>query len=568
MKKIKLLTCLTLALALIFGNSLTAYASEITDEETAIRDEDNIFYEGLPEQDENGKYHYVFTCFHSSKVDSSLYKYYAEITSSHPLVCITDGIPDKNGNIKYTIGNYVMLYSDGVTKDLRLVRGLSNGITYSVERAGYEQLYNASGDLVKNVTELNPNTGGFSVNATENYIYGMSTSIPLVTNVEDAEAYLATLNDDAVTNKKPVPELDETFMFIDFDVNEYVSATWSGTTFDGRIAEFDTMGYKVTAGYCFVNGSPGQIMDTQVITENGSLVTKMWKKKQLAMAHEDANLWLRYVSFTPYYEQYGQTCLGKSETIWLDPDGNTDLLPNDELTMIEDSNFYLKGVSVEESNLGIVDGDVRSYISWTGTTWDDKVSKVPLDATYADILVLCYNSSSKPVYKDLYEIDADFMGGESLPLRRSSSDSTQAFYLNTTEIDNAVSALGLTFSGKVYITPYMYYEMDNAIYKGAPTIISIFSNNIESGGGIGNGSEISPTPAPSGSPSDIPSISDEEITLDNALGVLWDVLKSLWNGMGQLPSLLYQMFPFLPVELYQFLFIGLLVIIVLRILGR
>lgn len=559
MKRIKLLTCLTLALALIFGNSLTAFASEITDEETAVTSDK--YYFGDAELDEDGvTYLYFIDNYTGCYASQGIYERYTVKSSSPLLLMREDVVGSRYGD--YYIYN---LYSGINEKSDSLI---NTSAYYEVIEHYYGKgstYAEAKANMSLKTTTTNVSPMSVYYNLDEAFI---STSLPVFEDEESAKAYVANGDDSGVINKKPVPEHDETFMFTDFDVNEYVSATWSGTTFDDRIAEFDAMGYKVVAGYCFVNGSPGQIMDTQVITESGLLSTKTWKKKQLTMAHEDVNMWLRYVSFTPYYEQYGQTCLGKSETIWLDPDGNTDLLPNDELTMIEDSNFYLKGVSVEESNLGIVDGDVRSYISWTGTTWDDKVSKVPLDSTYADILVLCYNSSSKPVYKDLYEIDADFMGGESLPLRRSSSDSTQAFYLNTTEIDNAVSALGLTFSGKVYITPYMYYEMDNAIYKGAPTIISIFSNNIESGGGIGDGSEINPTPVPSGSPSDIPSISDEEITLDNALGVLWDVLKSLWNGMGQLPSLLYQMFPFLPVELYQFLFIGLLVIIVLRILGR
>ena len=49
---------------------------------------------------------------------------------------------------------------------------------------------------------------------------------------------------------------------------------------------------------------------------------------------------------------------------------------------------------------------------------------------------------------------------------------------------------------------------------------------------------------------------------------LFDSLMGLMSGVGQIPSLLSQLFSFLPVEIISLIGLGLTVVIVLRIFGR
>lgn len=363
-----------------------------------------------------------------------------------------------------------------------------------------------------------------------------------------------------IENLPEIPKEDENFTFVDFKGNEYVSATWNGTSFDDRKEEFDTMGYEVVVGYAMNL----QIMTHETILENGDLSTNKWSKKLELLKHEDETLYTRYVSFTPFYTVGSQKCKGKSSILWFDANGNLDYVPTGELTMLEDSSFYIKGLSIEESNIGIIDGSVRSHISWTGTTKDDMIAKIPLDKSYADLLVLCYDSSYKPIYKDLYDIDPDFQGGQPLSLRRAINDSSQAFYLNTSLIDDRVTALGLTFSGKIYITPYFFYESENTIYKGSPSVVSLFSNTIPT-----NPDPV-PTPSIKPNPSASPTspLDGGEITIENSLGTFWDILRSLFNNLGQLPQLLKEVFPFIPDPVFIMIGAFLVIVLILRILGR
>ena len=116
MKRLKLLTCLTLALALIFGNSLTAYASEITDEETAIRDEDNIFYDPSTAKGDDGKWHYVYSVYETIS-DAGSVRYTAEIVSEQPMCMFMGDIyQSKSG---YEMQPYYIVNTDTYNYPIR-----------------------------------------------------------------------------------------------------------------------------------------------------------------------------------------------------------------------------------------------------------------------------------------------------------------------------------------------------------------------------------------------------------------------------------------------------------------
>lgn len=568
MRKYKAIICLCMALTILCGSSLTAFASETVETEETMETEtvedEGIYFDGLPPKDADGYYHYWYKAYtgavETGSTSGNGYIRIAHVKCKTPLVMTF--YEDSNGIYKFDMASSVEVNSGRETGYYNWLLGVENeSFIYTYVTENMETIWTQNGSFHRSF-DVNKELGG--------YVY---TDMPIMSH-SAAYNYLLDGDESGVVNKPPVPEDDETFAFVDFECNEYISATWSGTTLDDKKDTFDDMGFEVNVAYAYDNSF--QIAVNEVIVTNGDISANRWSRMQKALQHEDASLYLRAVSFTPYYEKYGQICRGKSEIIWLKMDGNKDYLPNDELTMIEDSSFYLRGVSVENSALGLVDGDVRSHISWTGTTKDDMIVEVPLDKTYADILCLCYTPTYKITYVDLYELDPEFMGGKPLPLRKALNDSTQAFYINYTDIDEAATAQGLNFGGKLYITPYFFYEPDNAIYKGAVTVIDILDNEIEKNPDTGDiyVPDISATPTPSANPSASPDMGEDDdilsddLNFEKALPTFWKMLKSLWASMGQFPELMYSLFPYLPKELYYILGIMLIGVIIFRFIGR
>lgn len=573
MKKIRLIMCLTMALTILMGSVLSVSASETSGEKTVFENNLNKYF-----VETNGFYYEEHQTVNGREVVA--YKKYEFADKVHiggftwhdanmfpfkNMYIISENEFDYR-NIDFS--TYSELFDDALIEQNELLTNKEyNTISTSIELDG--KTYYCY--IVGLNAFIEPQNSTLKKCSIPIYDLGLQADFGDYSLLDMLESDVILEKDSEIeVDKPPFPEEDETFAFVDFQINEYVSATWSGTTFDDRVNEFDNMGFEVTAVYAFDNSL--QIATNEVILDDGNLLACSWSKKQLLLQHEDESLYLRAVVFTPYCEKYGQRCVGKSETIWLTSDGDIDYIPNGELTMIEDNGFYLKGVSVEESFLGLVDGDVRSYISWTGTTRDNMIAKVPLDKTYADILCLCYTPTYKTTFVDLYELDTNFMGGKPLSLRRSLNDVTQSFYIDYSVIDEHASAMGLIFSGKLYITPYFYYENDNAIYKGAVTIVNILHNELEQnpddGGILVPDMTVTPSPSPGVNP-DLGGDGDiDNIDIGNIFNTVWNFLKSLWDGMGQFPSLMYSIFPYIPQEVYTYIGLALLFVIIFRFIGR
>ena len=546
-KRFKTILTLCMVFTMLFGNMLTVSAVEQADD----------YYYGDATLDEEGYCNYVIETYTGCYSSKGIYESIT-LRSKEPLLFIVSNGENDYGKYRQYLFRTRYKESAGST--------ITANNTTDYEIISYKR---GTGTDISEI-ELSDYSGS-SISSFQVYYEldnaFLTTNIPLFDDEESAISYMTTGDDSVVINKKPVPENDETFQFVDFDINEYVSATWFGTTFDEQSSNFDSMYYEVVTGYALEGTT--LVSSFEKIVTNGNLSSGSWSKKQTYLAPEDDTMYLRVITFTPVYEVGGSTCRGKVESLLFDELGNIDYVANEELTVIEDSDFHLNGVSIEYSTLGLVDGHIRDYISWTGTSRDNMISQVPLDKTYADVLVLCYSSTYKPTYIDIYELDPEWQGGEPLRLRKSSTDSSQAFYINVDTLDASATALGLTFSGKVYITPYFFYEPDNAIYQGAVTILNLFDASIEdSGSGDEDIESGNASPSPSSSPSiDLPE-EDGELSVDNAMSTLWDLLKSLFSQMGQFPQLMYNFFPFLPEEFYLILGLVLIVVILMRILGR
>lgn len=201
MKRIKLLTCLTLALALIFGNSLTAYASEITDEETAIRDENNIFYDPSTAKGEDGKWHYVYSVYETIS-DAGSVRYTAEIVSEQPMCMFMGDIyQSKSG---YEMQPYYIVNTDTYNYPIRNIS--LNNIYYSYE---YSNAYYTVVDKDGKVNQTERFGTSFNVNMSNGYKGMVATNIPIFANRDIANNYLATMDDSEATNKKPASVYDK-----------------------------------------------------------------------------------------------------------------------------------------------------------------------------------------------------------------------------------------------------------------------------------------------------------------------------------------------------------------------
>ncbi len=501
MKKIKLLTCLTLTLALIFGSSMTAFASEITDEETAVRDEDNIFYEGLPEQDEDGNYHYIFTYFNNAKTTEQTYRYYAEITSSHPMVCIHDGVPVENRYgtyYEYYLGHYIMTYSDGITKDLRMATtGTVNGVTYTVNRVGYELATDTEGNITNNNTNLNQSTSKFSLNISDGFTYGVSTNIPIVTNVTDAETYLATLNDDLVTNKKPLTDDDMVFNS-NIPTPELIFAKDGGLSFEFNNASEDF--------YIELRGRWWSVDDIELFKQN-----LMWKYKYESLIKNDLSVWIGAGSHV--------NSVGEHDLWNYGEESFNDLLlkyPVDDRTYTGGSNAlgnYFSGYSDALTTLKML---LNAYAS-------------------------SYNSCE--VYVRYYTVD----------------DSGNYNYGKWCHwLGNLAKESGS--SGSVLD--------DDNIYKGQQSESGLTDEELEileSSGNSRNDVDLK---------EEIYGEYESPITGDSSDDVIGyfqkaiDAIKNIGNMLGEFPSLVARVFTFLPDWVIACIGVGIVLVIILRIVGR
>lgn len=364
---------------------------------------------------------------------------------------------------------------------------------------------------------------------------------------------------------KPLPERDEDFQFVDFKSDEWVRASWSGTTYDDKAGDYDSITYEVRLSYARVGGRPDDIQEEEVLTRDGIISSGTWSKKYSLLTHENDGLYLRYAKFTPLAHKGGFTCRGKTEIQSFTEDGSDDPR-EDKLTYKQVDDFYLKGLTVDYSDLLYT-----STVTWTGTTYDHLICNVPLDKTHLTIQACCYDNNMDIVWVDVEDILWD---GEIQRLRYSIDDAWNRISFDNLKIHDYANAHGLVWNGKVYMKPVFFYEPHNCIYQGATQVIDL------TGGKIEVNPEPAPMPLPSPTPDDgtddddggddddgfLPD--DDDLTPDNALEWVWKVLRNLYKQLGQFPQLMYNLFPYIPVEIYHILGIMLLLVILLRILGR
>lgn len=363
---------------------------------------------------------------------------------------------------------------------------------------------------------------------------------------------------------KPLPERDETLQFVDFQSDEWVRASWTGTTHDDKIGtDYDSITYEVRFSYARVGGRPDDIQEEEVWTRDGIVSSGTWSRKYSLLTHENEELYLRYVKFTPLAHKGEFTCRGKTEIQKFTENGEEDPR-EDELTYKQVDDFYLKGLSTEYNDVLYT-----TLVTWTGTTYDHLVCNVPLDKTHLTIQACCYDNNMDIVWVDVEDILWD---GEIQRLRYSIDDAWNRISFDNLKIHDYANAHGLVWSGRVYMKPVFFYEPHNCIYQGATQVIDL------TGGEIEVNPEPTPMPLPSPTPDDgtddgdgdddgfLPD--DDDLTPDNALEWVWKVLENLYKQLGQFPQLMYNLFPYIPVEIYHILGIMLLLVILLRILGR
>jgi len=368
---------------------------------------------------------------------------------------------------------------------------------------------------------------------------------------------------------KPIPERDEELKLVNFKADEWVRASWDGTTYDSdpdKLALYDDITYEVRFSYARVGGRPDDIQEEEIYTRDGVVSTGSWSRKQSLMEHENEQLYLRYVKFTPLAHKGNMTTRGYTHKVSFLDDGTEDPR-EDEMTYIRVDDFDFIGLSVEDNLTGLIAGDIYSKISWSGTTYDLKLDVSALDDAYAIRGLVCYDVYNRIVIHSYEEL----IGEENFTLRKEVGETDNSFKVNVSDVKNKLAELNLVWSGELTLTPVLYYEPHNTIYEGRTSYIDLYKNEIEQ-------EDPNPDPLPSESPepgggaedddSDpIPDF-DDDLDPDNALEWFWKLLKNLYSQLGQLPTLMYNLFPFIPKEIYYFLGAILVIVVIMRILGR
>jgi len=364
-------------------------------------------------------------------------------------------------------------------------------------------------------------------------------------------------------------EVDNEFVLKGFQPDadgNTISATWTGASKDLSLFEETNVYFQIGTGirgesYITCSMESDTLFDIIPISDfNFNFALSYLEKQHIYSEH-----YVSCLRVIPTYKVNGKLVRGNYIDIFLNEDGFISSMDKDGYVDIVDlDDFYFYDVNISkplETNLGIANFD----ISWSGTSYDSVIAERDENGlaieNFVDVTLIGLTvKNGVGDYKAFLLSDYT----DSLILvRNQNTYNGNTFTINLEECVKICESEGYTFTGDVYLVPS--YRKNDTIYRGLTKIVSLTHETVTdpntppSDGGGNGGGDIDLPP--------IPDVGDIG-SVGNVFDYMISLFKSFMSGVGQVPSLLSSLVPFIPSQIIGLLCLGLLVAIILRLLGR
>lgn len=362
---------------------------------------------------------------------------------------------------------------------------------------------------------------------------------------------------------------------VNFKADNSINCSWDGL--DGATAiDFDT-GERIeaTTNNAFVAfefgissfANPGKV--SNVVTYDKYIsVSKGSMSVNVNNILNSSSSYLLYVKATPYTysndDITGRLRKGYSSYVYFNSDGSSSWIDQtkDNISSshghrrgdVDLPDFYLKDVVMKNgflSNINQTMSDIFSLgkvtIFWTGTTKDSDLMFIPDD----DTLVVATYIVMNPDYSySVKTYDTCTIGDGKI-------------YIDYNKLITESENNDFVWDGDIWLTPC--YKKDAIFYMGEPTVVTIYDGKVENWGTNEDGS-IKKDDVTSNSGNGSSGDSSSDLLLYGNRFVSF--IRSLISSLGALPALFTTVFSFLPSIYVESLGVLLVVLLILRILGR
>lgn len=380
-------------------------------------------------------------------------------------------------------------------------------------------------------------------------------SVPIFKDLETAENYLITLDDEEKVNKF-VPEWEDaqtnnSFWLSNFIADNSINCTWSGLACDSPVIQEEINNYensyvKVEFYYCPLDELGNVVSYSEYsyykVSDNGFFIP--WEEAQ-----SNNNMrYLQYMKVIPYYYNLDDTTarlyMGQYSIVYYNPDGTLSYYSQNqnEITGGQGgkrrdtkylNDFFLTGVEINKTLFS------NMLITWTGTT---VLPLVPDNDTQV-IATYCFYDNTMNV--NVAEYKTTTIG----------SGSVKIDYIALSEL---CEKNGWVWDCQIRLTPT--YLSNGILYIGEQSVVDLNTGIVTNESDSGGGTVIK---------EDVTGVNN--LDTDNLLqysSYAFSIIKGLVNSMGTLPALYATVFAFLPSIFIQSMGVILIIAIVLRVLGR
>ena len=446
-------------------------------------------------------------------------------------------------------------------------------------------------------------------------------NFPVFDTYDHALAYVQNGNEDGMLNKPELPNNnDETYCFTGFTMNGK-TARWNGTTERSYAKEVDVEEYVKVSYAWATTTEPDNLGELQPYDGEFSTSDKHLTLPWSEMENGKTDFqFIRQLKIVPCYRvPHLAYYIGQPVTIYYNADGSIDKISNPNTPGVLDESIPIPVLSVNNDNGTFLFTNAQNDYKFElkGRFWstDDfyVFRKTPSLVWQYKYLTLLKNSLTTWVsvgdnMSTLSTYSFGDLGAESwndlistypIENRNIITGEQQGWFswANITGYNDAVTTLKTLLStpyslfngyevyvryyvvcddGSIKYSKWTHYFNNLADADGSTGSIVDDANNMNNGNQSDKGltdSDIDNVENSGNSRNDVdakPS-SDFSVDISNVTELFShfiNILKSLYSGMGQLPSLINAIFGFLPSWVSTMIGVSLVVIVILRIIGR
>ena len=462
---------------------------------------------------------------------------------------------------------------------------------------------------------------GTSGNGSDAVTTTFKASFPVFDSRENAYAYVQTGDKTGMLNEPETPyTTDETYSFTGFTMNGK-TARWTGTTERSHAKEVDVEEYVKVSYAWATTTEPDNLGELQSYDGEFSTSDKQLTLPWSEMENGKTDFqFIRQVKILPCYRvPHLAYYIGQPVTIYYNADGSIDKISNPNTPGVLDESIPIPVLSVNNDNGTFLFTNAQNDYKFElkGRFWstDDfyVFRKTPSLVWQYKYLTLLKNSLTTWVsvgdnMSTLSTYSFGDLGAESwndlistypIENRNIITGEQQGWFswANITGYNDAVTTLKTLLStpyslfngyevyvryyvvcddGSIKYSKWTHYFNNLADADGSSGSIVDDANNMNNGSQSDKGltdSDMDNVENSGNSRNDVdakPS-NDFSVEISDITGLFnqfINILKSLYSGMGQLPSLVNAIFGFLPSWASTMIGVSLFVIIILRIIGR